>query len=81
MFTRARSNRAQFFGGFACFALLYCEQRQQRLLAHDFFLSPAQSSLSLSLATGALAVSLLCSSVISDRLGRKGVMVVASSPR
>jgi len=72
-----RTNRALFFGGFACFALLYCVQPLLPLLAHDFALTPAQSSLSLSLATGALAVSLLGSSVMSDRLGRKRVMTVA----
>lgn len=72
-----RTNRALFFGGFSCFALLYCVQPLMPLLAHEFALSPAQSSLSLSIATAALALSLLCSSVISDRLGRKNVMVVA----
>jgi YNFM family putative membrane transporter len=71
------TNRALFFGGFSCFALLYCVQPLMPLLAHDFGLTPAQSSLSLSLATGALAVSLLFSSVLSDRLGRKTMMVVA----
>ncbi|SDE80379.1 MFS transporter, YNFM family, putative membrane transport protein [Massilia sp. PDC64] len=72
-----RTNRALFFGGFSCFALLYCVQPLMPLLAHDFGLTPAQSSLSLSLSTGALAVSLLFSSVLSDRLGRKSMMVVA----
>jgi YNFM family putative membrane transporter len=72
-----RTNRALFFGGFSCFALLYCVQPLMPLLAHDFALTPAQSSLSLSLATGALAVSLLFSSVLSDRVGRKTMMVVA----
>ena len=72
-----RTNRALFFGGFSCFALLYCVQPLMPLLAHDFALTPAQSSLSLSLATGALAVSLLFSSVLSDRVGRKAMMVVA----
>jgi YNFM family putative membrane transporter len=71
------TNRALFFGGFSCFALLYCVQPLMPLLAHDFVLTPAQSSLSLSLATGALAVSLLFSSVLSDRVGRKTMMVVA----
>ncbi len=70
-----RTNRALFFGGFSCFALLYCVQPLMPLLAHQFALSPAQSSLSLSVATGALAVSLLVSSAISDRIGRKNMMV------
>jgi YNFM family putative membrane transporter len=72
-----RTNRALFFGGFSCFALLYCVQPLMPLLAHEFALTPAQSSLSLSLATAALAVSLLVSSVLSDRVGRKNMMVVA----
>jgi YNFM family putative membrane transporter len=72
-----RTNRALFFGGFSCFALLYCVQPLMPLLAHEFALTPAQSSLSLSMATAALALSLLCSSVISDRIGRKDMMVLA----
>src|SRR5690349_19687587 len=72
-----RTNRAMFFGGFSCFALLYCVQPLMPLLAHEFALTPAQSSLSLSISTGALALSLLVSSVISDRFGRKRIMVAA----
>jgi YNFM family putative membrane transporter len=72
-----RTNRALFFGGFSCFALLYCVQPLMPLLAHQFALTPAQSSLSLSVSTGALALSLLVSSAVSDRLGRKNVMVAA----
>jgi len=70
-----RTNRALFFGGFSIFALLYCVQPLLPLLAHQFALSPAQSSLALSVSTGALAVSLLVSSAISDRIGRKNMMV------
>jgi YNFM family putative membrane transporter len=72
-----RTNRAMFFGGFSCFALLYCVQPLMPLLAHEFALTAAQSSLSLSISTGALALSLLVSSVISDRFGRKPIMVAA----
>jgi YNFM family putative membrane transporter len=72
-----RTNRALFFGGFSCFALLYCVQPLMPLLAHEFALTPAQSSLSLSISTAALALSLLFSSLISDRWGRKTIMVVA----
>ena len=60
-----RINRAMVFGGFSTFALLYCVQPLMPLLAHDFALTPAQSSLALSAATGTLAVSLLASSVLS----------------
>ena len=71
------TNRAMFFGGFSCFALLYCVQPLMPLLSHEFALTPAQSSLSLSLATAAMAVSLVVSSAISDRFGRKPLMVGA----
>ena len=71
------TNRAMFFGGFSCFALLYCVQPLMPLLSSEFSLTPAQSSLSLSLATAAMAVSLLASSAISDRFGRKPLMVGA----
>jgi MFS transporter, YNFM family, putative membrane transport protein len=69
-----RINRAMAFGGFSTFALLYCVQPLMPLLARDFNLTPAQSSLALSLSTGALAIALLASSVVSDRFGRKPVM-------
>jgi YNFM family putative membrane transporter len=69
-----RINRAMVFGGFSTFALLYCVQPLMPLLAHDFQLSAAQSSLAVSVATGALAVSLLASSVLSERYGRKPLM-------
>lgn len=72
-----RSNRAMFFGGFSTFALLYCVQPLMPLLSHEFALSAAQSSMVLSVSTGALALSLLASSALSERLGRKPLMVAA----
>jgi YNFM family putative membrane transporter len=72
-----RSNRALFFGGFSAFALLYCVQPLMPLLSHEFALSAAQSSMVLSVSTGALAVSLVASSALSERLGRKPLMVAA----
>jgi YNFM family putative membrane transporter len=69
-----RINRAMAFGGFSTFALLYCVQPLMPLLARDFGLSPAESSLALSLSTGTLAVALLIASVLSDRFGRKPIM-------
>ncbi|GAB3429092.1 MFS transporter [Massilia solisilvae] len=72
-----RINRAMAFGGFSTFALLYCVQPLMPLLARDFDLTPAQSSLVLSLSTGTLAVALLASSVISDRFGRKPIMAAS----
>lgn len=72
-----RINRAMVFGGFSTFALLYCVQPLMPLLAHQFILTPAQSSLVLSVSTAALALSLLFSSAVSDRIGRKPMMVAA----
>lgn len=71
------TNRAMFFGGFSCFALLYCVQPLMPLLSHEFALTPAQSSLSLSISTAAMAVTLVASSAWSDRIGRKPLMVAA----
>ncbi|OFA06448.1 MFS transporter [Duganella sp. HH101] len=72
-----RSSRALFFGGFSAFALLYSVQPLMPVLSHEFALSAAQSSMVLSVSTGALAVSLVASSAVSERLGRKPLMVVA----
>ncbi|MFL6708302.1 MAG: MFS transporter [Massilia sp.] len=72
-----RINRAMVFGGFSTFALLYCVQPLMPLMAHEFALTPAQSSLSLSVSTAALAISLVLSSIASDRVGRKPMMITA----
>lgn len=72
-----RINRAMAFGGFSTFALLYCVQPLMPLLAREFALTPAQSSLALSASTATLAVALLVSSVLSDRFGRKALMAAS----
>jgi len=75
--TFKRTNRALFFSGFSCFALLYSVQPLMPLLGREFALTAAQSSLALSVSTAALAVSLLLSSLLSDRVGRKPLMGAA----
>ena len=72
-----RINRAMLFGGFSTFALLYCVQPLMPLLAAQFALTPAQSSWVLSVSTLALALSLVVSSAVSDRIGRKSIMLFA----
>jgi YNFM family putative membrane transporter len=72
-----RTVLALFCGGFATFALLYCVQPMMPLLSAEFSINAAQSSLILSVATGLLAVGLLVTGPISDRIGRKSVMVAA----
>ena len=72
-----RTVLALFSGGFATFALLYCVQPMMPALSHEFSINAAQSSLILSVATAMLALGLLITGPISDRLGRKPVMVSA----
>ncbi|MEN2395276.1 MFS transporter [Pseudomonas halotolerans] len=72
-----RTVMALFCGGFATFALLYCVQPMMPLLSAEFSINAAQSSLILSVATGLLAIGLLITGPISDRIGRKSLMVSA----
>ncbi|WP_372859504.1 MFS transporter [Pseudomonas protegens] len=72
-----RTVLALFSGGFATFALLYCVQPMMPLLSQEFSINAAQSSLILSVSTGMLAIGLLITGPISDRIGRKPVMVAA----
>ncbi|AWY42389.1 MFS transporter [Pseudomonas putida] len=72
-----RTVLALFSGGFATFALLYCVQPMMPMLSQEYSINAAQSSLILSVATGLLAFGLLITGPLSDRLGRKPVMVAA----
>lgn len=72
-----RINRAMMFGGFSTFALLYCIQPLMPMLSKEFALTAAQSSLALSLSTGMLAISLIVSSLLSERFGRKPMMAAS----
>ncbi|TFZ51009.1 MFS transporter [Serratia proteamaculans] len=72
-----RVTLALFSAGLATFALLYCVQPILPVLSQDFGISPAQSSLSLSVSTGLLAIGLMFTGPLSDAIGRKSVMVVA----
>ena len=68
---------ALFLAGFAIFSSLYCVQPMMPLLADFFQVSPTQSSFPLSFSTLALAFGLLVTGFISDRFGRKPIMVLA----
>nr|WP_024554614.1 MFS transporter [Franconibacter helveticus] len=72
-----RVTLALFSAGLATFALLYCVQPVLPVLSHEFGVTPAQSSLSLSISTAMLAVGLLFTGPLSDAIGRKNVMVTA----
>ncbi|MGN0936812.1 MFS transporter [Acinetobacter amyesii] len=66
-----------FLAGFAIFSSLYCVQPMMPIFADFFHVSPTHSSFPLSFSTIALAVGLLLTGLISDRFGRKPVMVTA----
>jgi MFS transporter, YNFM family, putative membrane transport protein len=64
-----------FLAGFAIFSSLYCIQPMMPLLSQYFAVSPTQSSFPLSVSTVALAIGLLFTGLISDRFGRRPIMV------
>jgi len=72
-----RVTLALFSAGLATFALLYCVQPILPVLSQEFGVSPAASSISLSVSTGMLALGLLITGPLSDAVGRKSVMVTA----
>ncbi|KIL41281.1 MFS transporter [Gordoniibacillus kamchatkensis] len=72
-----RATMALFGGAFVTFAELYETQPLMPELSRHFHVAPAVSSLSLSVATAALAISLLWISGVSDNLGRKRLMSVS----
>jgi YNFM family putative membrane transporter len=72
-----RVTLALFSAGLATFALLYCVQPILPVLSQEFGVSPANSSISLSISTAMLAIGLLFTGPLSDAIGRKKVMVTA----
>jgi YNFM family putative membrane transporter len=72
-----RSSLALFLAGFSTFSLLYCVQPLLPILAGAFRVGAAESSLSLSLSTGFLAVSIFLAGAASETVGRKVLMTVS----
>ncbi|MFX3550948.1 MFS transporter [Ralstonia mannitolilytica] len=72
-----RANLALFAAGFSTFSLLYCVQPLMPLLAHDFALTPAQTSLVLSVSTLLLAFAILFAGLLSESIHRKTLMGVS----
>jgi YNFM family putative membrane transporter len=71
------ANWALFAAGFSTFSLMYCVQPLLPLFAEHFGVSPTQSSLSLSLTTGMLALAIFVVGFWSNRLPRKGIMAAS----
>lgn len=69
-----RAGIALFLLGFASFSLIYCVQPLLPEFTQSFHVSPATSSLALSLTTGFLAFSIVLASAFSQAVGRKGLM-------
>jgi len=72
-----KANLALLLAGFATFSLLYCVQPLLPMFSRDFGVSPAASSLSLSLTTGFLAISIFICGLMSDGLNRKSLMTAS----
>jgi YNFM family putative membrane transporter len=69
-----RTNLSMFAAGFSTFALLYCVQPLMPIFAAEFGVSPAASSLTVSLTTAALSVMIVFAGVFSGSFGRKRIM-------
>ncbi|TBW39790.1 MFS transporter [Siculibacillus lacustris] len=65
---------ALFLSGYATFSLLYCVQPLLPVLAREFGVSAAESSLALSSTTVCLALAIVAASVVAERFGRKSLM-------
>ena len=72
-----RATAALFASGFTIFALLYSVQPLLPEFSKEFGVSPAESSLALSLTTGVLALAMLVASSVSEVIGRRKVMLAA----
>lgn len=72
-----RLTLAMLFAGFSTFSLLYSVQPLLPEFARDFHLTAEAASLAVSLATGPLAIAILFAGLVSDRIGRRPIMVWA----
>jgi MFS transporter, YNFM family, putative membrane transport protein len=68
---------ALLFAGYATFSLLYCVQPLLPAFSQAFGVSPAQSSLSLSLTTAALAGAIFVAGFISEGWSRRTMMTAS----
>ncbi len=72
-----RLSLALVIAGLATFALLYSVQSLLPVFAANFNVSAEEASLVVSLATGAMAFSLIFASVVSDWFGRRQMMTAS----
>jgi YNFM family putative membrane transporter len=72
-----KTNIAVFSCGFSIFAILYCPQPVLPQLVQEYGVTPAVSSLAVSLTAVVMAVAMLFASSLSEVVGRKALMVFA----
>jgi YNFM family putative membrane transporter len=66
-----------FLGGFLTFAILYTTQPLMPIFSKEFHVSATAASLSLSVSTGVLAFFMLFAAALSDKVGKKQIMVIS----
>ncbi|MBB4184554.1 YNFM family putative membrane transporter [Sinorhizobium terangae] len=66
---------AMVMAGFSTFSLLYSVQPLLPEFSSTFGISPENSSLAVSLATGPMAIGILAAGWLSDRIGRRTLMI------
>lgn len=74
----ARALVAVLFAGLASFQALYATQALLPTLAQEFSVDPATAALTVSVTTGGLAVAIIPVSVLSERFGRRKVIVISA---
>lgn len=72
-----KASLALFFGGFVTFAILYTTQPLLPIFAKEFHVSAASASLTVSVSTGILSLMMLLAAALSDRIGKKKIMVLS----
>ena len=72
-----RLTLAMLFAGYSTFSLLYSVQPLLPSFAAEYRLGAESASLAVSLATGPLAVGILFAGLLSDRVGRRPLMIAA----
>ena len=70
-----RMSVALLMAGFSTFALMYDVQPLLPLFTAQFGVNAATSSLAVSLTTGTMALAFIPAAVLSDRVGRRSVMI------
>ncbi len=73
--TGGAANRALFVAGFSAFAMLYVAQGTLPDVSSAFRVSPATAALTVSLTTLPLALGVVFAASVSERRGRRGLLV------